>query len=536
MSVLIYLLKVNLILIAFYAFYWVFLRKNTFFQTNRLYLLLSVIVSFLMPAIKIRHNYTFSQKLPVTLNELPAESIKEVVYQPVLSDNYTYAFNWMDIVSAIYLAGVLVFSLRFIIALVKIYFLLRNSEPIDMSETRSGREYWLLRTNKAFSSYSFFNFLILNKEDIFYNRNIITDHEEVHISQGHSWDIFFIELTHIFCWFNPLLISYKTSLTRLHEFIADSIVEGDEKVPYAQFLFAYNFRMNASPLGNDFFKDSLLKERIQMMMKTRTPLWVLGKYIFILPLVVCMGYFVVAQDVRRIKDNTLLPAEFKGGMRAFESYFARNFRYPEGKRVEGDIYASFVVSKEGLLSELSVDKGLRPDYNGKVAQLLSSMPHWSPAERRKKPVESRVFLRITIGKSYGIVANQTNIDPAFSGVIVMDNQIISRAKKLYWEDYTAILKSNKNLDENESTYLKLIGENQTLVDLYGQQAENGVDFWFSKMQMLIIHNQEELNYIKGSSYSIHVDESKVDILSAEDALRKYGEKAKDGAIIITDNF
>lgn len=536
MSVLIYLLKVNLILIAFYAFYWVFLRKNTFFQTNRLYLLLSVVVSFLMPLMKIRHNYTFPQKLPVTLNELPAESIKEVVYQPVFSENYEYVFNWMDIVSALYLAGVVVFSLRFIIALVKIYFLLRNSEPIDMSETRSGREYWLLRTNKAFSSYSFFNFLILNKEDIFYNRSIITDHEEVHISQGHSWDIFFLEITHIFCWFNPLLISYKTALTRLHEFIADSIVEGSEKIPYAEFLFAYNFRTNASPLGNDFFKDSLLKERIQMMMKTRTPLWVISKYIFILPLVVGMGYFVVAQDVRRIKDNTLLPAEFKGGIRAFETYFAKNFRYPEGKRVEGDIYASFVVNKEGELSEFSIDKGLRSDYNGKVAQLLSSMPYWTPAERRKKAVESRVFLRITLGKSYGIIANQSNIDPAFRGVIVIDDQIISRAKKLYWEDYTSLLKSNKNLDENESTYLKLIGENQTLVDKYGEQAEFGVDFWMSKRQMLIIHNQEELNYIKGSAYSIMVEDAKVELLSPAEATKKYGEKAKDGAIIINDKY
>ncbi|RYU95384.1 M56 family metallopeptidase [Emticicia agri] len=536
MSVLIYLLKVNLILIAFYAFYWVFLRKNTFFQTNRLYLLLSVGVSFLMPFIKIRHNYTFSQPLPVTLNEVPAETIKAAVYQPVLVENYNFVFNWMDILTAIYLAGVAVFSLRFIIALVKIYLLLRDSEPINMSETRSGREYWLLRTNKAFSSYSFFNFLILNKDDIFYNRNIITDHEEVHISQGHSWDIFFIELVHIFCWFNPLLLSYKTALTRLHEFIADSIVEGEEKVPYAEFLFAYNFRMNASTLGNDFFKDSLLKERIQMMMKNRTPLWMISKYIFVLPLMVCLSYFVVAQDVRRVKPVDLLPAEFKGGIRAFETYFAKNFKYPEGKRVEGDIYASFVVNKDGELSELSIDKGLRPDYNGRVANVLASMPYWTPAERRKKPVESRVFLRLTIGKSYGIVANQSNIDPAFRGVIVVDNQIISRAKKLYWEEYTSILKNNKNLDEKESTYLKLIGENQTLIDLFGQQAEFGVDFWMSKKQILIMHNGEELNYIKGSVYSIRVEDSKVEVLSPEEAFKKYGENARDGAIIITDKY
>lgn len=535
MSVLIYLLKVNLILVAFYAFYWVFLRKNTFFQTNRVYLLLSVVVSFVMPLMRVRHNYTFSQPLPVTLNELQTESVKEVVYQPVLNTASAVSFSWMELVSAIYLAGVLVFSAKFVIALVKIYFLLRNSEPIDKPETRTGREYWLLRTNKAFSSYSFFNFLILNKDDIFYNRNIITDHEEVHISQGHSWDIFFIEIAHIFCWFNPLLISYKTALTRLHEFIADSIVEGDEKVPYAQFLFAYNFRVNASPLGNDFFKDSLLKERIQMMMKNRTPFWVMSKYIFVLPLVVCLSYFVVAQDVRKIRDADLLPAEFKGGIRAFETYFAKNFRYPDGQRLEGDIYASFVVNKDGEFTELSIDKGLRPDYNGRVANVLWTMPYWTPAERKKKPVESRVFLRITLGKSYGIVANQSSMDPAFKGVIVIDGEAISPAKRLYKDDYFRLLESYETFKKNGGGHVRLSGKNKMLIDKYGDQAEFGVDFWMNKKPMLFIHNEEE-QLIENAAKGFKVEDATVEILSAEAATRKYGDKGKNGAVIITDNY
>lgn len=535
MSVLIYLLKVNLLLIAFYAFYWVFLRKNTFFQTNRFYLLLSVVVSFVMPFIKIRHNYTFSQPLPVTLNELQSETIKETVYQPVLNGHTVATFSWMDVVAAIYLAGLLVFSARFVIALVKIYFLLRNSEPIDKPETRTGREYWLLRTNKAFSSYSFFNFLILNKEDIFYNRNIITDHEEVHISQGHSWDIFLIEIAQIFCWFNPLMISYKTALTKLHEFIADSIIEGDEKVPYAQFLFAYNFRINASTLGNDFFKDSLLKERIQMMMKNRTPLWLIGKYIFVLPLVVCLSYFVVAQDVRRIRDADLLPAEFRGGIRAFETYFAKNFRYPEGQLLEGDIYASFIVNKDGELSELSIDKGLRSDYNGRVAQLLETMPYWTPAERKKNPVESRVFLRITLGKSYGIVANQSNIDPAFKGVLVVDNEVINPDKKLYNEEYYRLLENTKSLKSKVTASVRLIGENQILIDKYGNQARFGVDLWMTKKLMLFIHNDEE-QLIENSVRTFKVEDATVEILLPEEARKKYGEKGKNGAVIINDNY
>ena len=294
MDILIYLMKVNLGLVAFYAFYWVFLRINTFFLTNRLYLMLSIAVSFLLPFIKVKHNYDFAEPLPLSLNELPLESISPIIYQAQI-----FNFTWFDVLTFIYLTGVVLLATRFIYSMYKVYSLLINGDPIGEEETRSGQNYWLLRSNEAFSSYSFFNFLILNRDDVHYNRNIITDHEEVHIGQWHSFDVLLIELVQVFCWFNPLVILYKESFRKLHEFIADDIVEVAEKADYAEFLFAYNFKANASSLGNNFFKDSLLKERIVMMMKKRSSIWVSLRYILIVPMLFILGYFVVAKDVRR---------------------------------------------------------------------------------------------------------------------------------------------------------------------------------------------------------------------------------------------
>ncbi|WP_435354483.1 M56 family metallopeptidase [Emticicia sp. SJ17W-69] len=294
MDILIYLMKVNLGLIAFYAFYWVFLRKNTFFTANRMFLMLSVAVSFLLPFLKVKHNYDFSEPLPLSLNELPLESIRPIVYQTQILN-----FNWIDVLTFIYLTGAVLLATRFIYSMYKVYALLIDGDPIGEEETRSGRNYWLLRSNEAFSSYSFFNFLILNREDVHFNRNIITDHEEVHIGQWHSFDVLLIELVQVFCWFNPVVIFYKESFRKLHEFIADDIVDVSEKAEYAEFLFAYNFRTNASSLGNNFFKDSLLKERIVMMMKKRSTVWASLRYVLIIPMLLILGYFVVAKDIRR---------------------------------------------------------------------------------------------------------------------------------------------------------------------------------------------------------------------------------------------
>lgn len=297
MDILIYLLKTNLCLVVFYGFYWVFLRRNTFFVANRMYLVGSILLSFCLPLIKVKHNYDFESSLPLTLNEISTEYITSILYTPIIG-----GFNWIDLMAVIYLTGAACILVKVIIAFVKIYNLLINGDPLGEEETREGRNYWLLKSEGTVSSYSFFNFLILNRDDLYYNRSMITDHEEVHIGQWHSFDVLLLEFVQIFCWFNPLVESYKQSLRQIHEFIADDIVTDEEKVSYAEFLFAYNFRANASTLSNNFFNDSLLKERIMMIMKERSPDWIISKYLLIIPLLVVMGYFIVAKDIRRGDD------------------------------------------------------------------------------------------------------------------------------------------------------------------------------------------------------------------------------------------
>ncbi len=304
MEILIYLLKTNLCLVVFYGFYWVFLRRNTFFVANRMYLIGSILLAFCLPLIKIKHNYDFESKLPLTINELSTEYISSILYTPMTAN-----FNWVDLMGIIYLIGVAVILGRVIFAFITIYNLLINGDPLGEDETREGRNYWLLRSEGTVSSYSFFNFLILNRDDLYYNRSMITDHEEVHIGQWHSFDVLLLEFVQVFCWFNPLIGFYKQSLRQIHEFIADGIVPDDEKVRYAEFLFAYNFKTNASTLSNNFFNDSLLKERILMIMQERSPAWIQLKYILIVPLVAIIGYFVVVKDIRR-GDDALKPQTF----------------------------------------------------------------------------------------------------------------------------------------------------------------------------------------------------------------------------------
>jgi hypothetical protein len=58
METLLYLAKVNLYWLLFYLCYWLLLRKHTFFQWNRFYLLGSLLIAFALPAVRFAEPIT----------------------------------------------------------------------------------------------------------------------------------------------------------------------------------------------------------------------------------------------------------------------------------------------------------------------------------------------------------------------------------------------------------------------------------------------------------------------------------------------
>ncbi len=132
-------------------------------------------------------------------------------------------------------------------------------------------------------SFSFLKWLVINRNDYENNLDVILRHELTHIKQRHSFDILFIECLKIVCWFNPALWLYKHSIQEVHEFLADETAPNRER--YATFLVSYGLQAPIQSLTNHFFNSSLLKNRIAMIYKTRTPNWLLGKYAMIIPVI-----------------------------------------------------------------------------------------------------------------------------------------------------------------------------------------------------------------------------------------------------------
>jgi periplasmic protein TonB len=89
------------------------------------------------------------------------------------------------------------------------------------------------------------------------------------------------------------------------------------------------------------------------------------------------------------------PAEFPGGLAAMGKFISKNLRFPfdsKRKGVKGQVNVSFVVDRDGTLTDIHVIKSLDPDCDKEAIRLISSMPAWEPGMQNGKPVKSRFVI------------------------------------------------------------------------------------------------------------------------------------------------
>jgi len=98
-----YIIKSTAILTIFYTFYKVFLQSETFFQSIRSYFLAGIFSALILPLIFIPK---YIQVEPLNLSGLD-------IANPT-SDIHSSTFNWIQLIAVIYLLGVIFFSIRFL--------------------------------------------------------------------------------------------------------------------------------------------------------------------------------------------------------------------------------------------------------------------------------------------------------------------------------------------------------------------------------------------------------------------------------------
>jgi TonB family protein len=432
-----YLLLVNIYLVLFFGFYVLLLRRETFFQLNRIYLVGAALLSFFIPLIQVQwvRDLFITKQVQSTIYSTTAPDMI-VGFAPIKDNSITIG----EMLIALYITGAVILALRLVWHLV----LLRR-----------------IINKPTSAAYSFFKKIKLAGD--IPGRDIIIRHEEVHAQQWHSADVLIIEAVMIVNWFNPVVYLYRLAIKHIHEFIADrqALKAGTNKADYALLLLSQTFNSPVHHLVNPFFNHSLLKQRIMMLQKSNSQRIKLAKYglsapLFVLMLILSSATIYNSKAVKVINNKaeevflqpatSVIPDEepqvvqhkavleiikpdgtkfnatdyilpgsinnntktidtipkkkqvftavehppvFPGGDKAFGQFLAKNVKYPKQARennVQGKVITTFIVEPNGELTDIKILRGIGSGADEESVRVLKISPKWEPGIQNGRKV------------------------------------------------------------------------------------------------------------------------------------------------------
>ena len=410
-STLIYILESGICMLTFYLLYKFLLSRDTFFSVNRTYLLCTALISFLIPM--------FNYSAPISsepIYSIPLETI--VVSVGNIEKSVENDFSYWEIIAIIYLTGLSIFLIRFIIQLLQIYSLVRKNgiNKID--------GYKIVFSDGKFSPFSFFNIIFLDNSFEYNSRTSqILVHEKIHIDKLHTLDILLFEFITIVQWFNPIIWYYKSALKDLHEFQADEgvIAMGFDKINYQKLILEQISGAGLFKMAHNFNYQSI-KRRFTMLTKSRTRKLAILKLLMLIPLSLLLAISFACtenDEISFLKDNLHEPTEnyvdvdsfpqFPGGWKAQANYFANNIQTPNEfikRGIPGKVTVAFDVMKDGSIRNAKISQSIEMGERWKHDKLgygcdeiaikaINNMPKWKPAIYKGKPVDktiSHIFL------------------------------------------------------------------------------------------------------------------------------------------------
>lgn len=387
-EILIYSFQVAMIFSLLFIPY-LFLRNDTFFVRNRIYLIASVFISVILPFLKF---------------EIPdSDSTTTVLLEEIsIYSNMSKAvseFSFIDMAGNIFIGITVLFLISFIVSIVKIISLIIKNPK----EKRDGETIvWL----KDGGDFSFFHFIFLSKEKY---HDYILEHERVHVKRIHSIDILIFELFRCFQWFNPFVWMAVNEIKAQHEYEADELTAEKNKNEYQALLLSSVLEANLVPMTNSF-NCLTIKKRFTMMNKKRSPKSAAAKALIVLPfLFLSIGIFAMNTPILDFKlpgvvidggeeEGEVVQPEYVGGMDALVKFLSENIKYPEKAKsdnVSGKVFVSFVISKTGKVKDAKVVKGVNNEIDAEALRVVKSMPDWTPGTKDGKKTDIEMTLPIS---------------------------------------------------------------------------------------------------------------------------------------------
>ncbi|MBN1187513.1 MAG: hypothetical protein JXB49_34875 [Bacteroidales bacterium] len=298
MKVMQYILLSTSCLSLAYAFYRMLFSRETNFRQLRIYLLASILLSLLIPLTNYQidipdinrriYNKEITEEFQSSSeNAIPTVPVTNSDANTVEEKDAGNTIFWKYIVLYGYFIVMTVLLLRIFYQVMQLLICFLKSEK------KSHDNFRLVYNNHYKNTFSFFNWIFINKEnssakDI----HEIISHEKIHAQQYHSLDILLMELLAAVMWFNPVIWIMRNTVQLVHEYLADegALNTGIDRLRYQALLINQVTEERLICLSSSFNpvkktgRHSLIKKRMIMMTKLKFNHRIKLKILVLIPL------------------------------------------------------------------------------------------------------------------------------------------------------------------------------------------------------------------------------------------------------------
>jgi hypothetical protein len=330
-----YLVRASLSMSLLYCVYWFFLKKETLFRVNRIYLISALVISMIIPMITLHYS-----------TSLPAVYSSDLIHANLFEESSGSTAGSLSGLSSaaliVYLTGVAIFLFRILWQFILLAAIIFKSESKWNDGTR------VIENDKFLLPFSFMNIIFINPKYIRETEiDDIIAHEKVHIRENHWFDLFIVELITIFMWFNPFIWLYERSIKQNHEYLADNgvIAQGYSVGRYHSVLINQLLGMEVIGITNNL-NYSLNAKRLKMMKKKKTPKTRALHILWSLPVIILLLAAFAQPEYEKNDNNKIVSVKklVKLTCGVFD--------------VNGDPITGAIASIKGS------DKGTKTDKNG----------------------------------------------------------------------------------------------------------------------------------------------------------------------------
>ena len=466
MDFLIYDGKVALALLVFSLFYRFLLKKETFHRFNRVVLVGTAALSFILPLCIITIRKPMEMVPPAAEPGLLQE-LAEMELVPAAQGPW-----WPVALSILFWAGVVFVLARVLVSILSIVRIISQGEQVCEEDGCK-----IIVTSRDIDPFSWMKYIVLSRKDWDGDHSPVIAHEKAHIAYGHSVEVLLVDVLSAFQWFNPAVWMLRSDLQELHEYEADDAVlrSGANIKEYQYLLIRKAVSKSGYSVANSF-NHSILKNRITMMSKSKSPLSKGLRVLWMLPLV-CLWLGLQARTVYvpADKDSEIIPdtgileetiaagegdetmPTFNGGsLEDFARWVQEHLVYPPksiADNAQGRVLVSFTITETGDVADVKVLRSANEDLDAEAVRIVSQSPKWTPGTKDGKPVSVQYNIPIVFKLNGAQTTPSTivaNVRPdgsvEISGKVIRLNEIAAYIRSLNVQASGAAVQINAAAD------------------------------------------------------------------------------------------